>query len=383
MINHLLKNGVASGNIFFLSFEDLQTRQDFDEIVKTYQELVRKVLSKEKEVYFFLDEIQFLKDWSLYLKRYFDKKYPIKFIVSGSAASLIKKNSESLAGRTVEEIILPFNFYEYLNYRTRDEKLKKEIDLIRKGFDFKRLPSRDSLIPYETQIKILWEEYLDKGGFPHLFRVKEKILWEKLLREDVIEKVIYRDLVDLHQIKKPFILENLFLYLAEHSSELLNISNIANSLKLSREYTEKYVEYLKQAYLIFKLKRYSKAVESQIRKMEKCYLVDPGLMHFSGSPNLGKAAETVVARHLVDKELYYCRNNYEIDIVLKREGDLIPIEVKYKNKIAPSDLKGLLKFLDTFKQKVAIVVTKDLLKEEKINNRLILYLPARFFVMLI
>lgn len=382
MINHLLKNGVASENIFFLSFEGREARQDFDGIVKTYQELVKKVLSKEKQVYFFLDEIQFLEDWSLYLKRYFDKKYPIKFIVSGSAASLIKRNSESLAGRTVEEIILPFSFYEYLNYHLRDEKLKKEIDLIREGFGFKRLPSRDSLIPYETQIKILWEEYLDKGGFPHLFKVQEKILWTKLLREDVIEKVIYRDLVDLHQIKKPFILENLFLYLAEHSSELLNISNIANSLKLSREYTEKYIEYLKGAYLIFKLKRYSKAIESQIRKMEKCYLSDPGLMRLSGSSNSGKVAETVVAGHLVGEELYYHRNNYEIDIVLKLEENIIPIEVKYKNKIDPSDLKGLLKFMESFKRKVAIVVTKDLSKEEKVNGKLILYLPAWFFTLL-
>jgi len=182
IINHLLKNGVEPENIFFLSFEDIQTRQDFDEIVKAYQELTRRILTKQKQVYFFLDEIQFLEHWSLYLKRYFDKKYPIKFIVSGSAASLIKQGSESLAGRTVEEVILPFTFYEYLDYYLRNEKLRKSIDPIRKDFDFKELPSKDSLIPYETQIKILWEQYLDKGGFPHLFKVKEKILWKTLKR---------------------------------------------------------------------------------------------------------------------------------------------------------------------------------------------------------
>ncbi len=383
IINHLLKNGVEPENIFFLSFEDIQTRQDFDEIVKAYQELTRRILTKQKQVYFFLDEIQFLEHWSLYLKRYFDKKYPIKFIVSGSAASLIKQGSESLAGRTVEEVILPFTFYEYLDYYLRNEKLRKSIDPIRKDFDFKELPSKDSLIPYETQIKILWEQYLDKGGFPHLFKVKEKILWKKLLREDVVEKVIYRDLIDLYQIKKPFVLENLFLYLAEHSSELLNISNLANSLKLSREYTEKYVEYLKQAYLIFKLKRYSKTTETQIRKMEKCYLVDAGLMQLSGTPDLGKVAETVVASHLMGKQLYYWRKNQEIDIVLKIKKDLIPIEVKYKSEIGRSDLKELLKFLDSSKQKHAIVVTKDLLKQQKVNDKFILYLPAWFFVVLV
>ncbi len=382
MIDYLLKNGVESKNIFFLSFEDLVSRQDFDEITKVYQELTRRILFREKKVYFFLDEVQFLENWSFYLKRYFDKKYPIKFIVSGSSASLIRKGSESLAGRTVEEVILPFSFSEYLDYYLRNEKLKKEIWRIKKDFDFKKLPSKNSLIPYQTEVKILWEEYLNKGGFPHLFKVKEKILWEKILKEDVVEKVIYRDLVELYQIKKPPALENLFLYLSEHSSQLLNISSIANSLKLSREYTEKYIEYLKQAYLVFKLKRYSKSIETQIRRTEKCYLIDSGLMQLARTPNLGKCVETMVARHLMHRELYYYRNNYEIDMVLRMKEELIPIEVKYKDEITPSDLKGLLKFLETFKKKYAILVTKDLLKKEQKNGRSILYLPTWFFVML-
>lgn len=385
MINHLLKEGVEPKEILFLSFEDLRARGDFEEILKGYQELVKKVLTKQKKVYFFLDEVQFLEHWSVYLKKYFDKRYPIKFIVSGSSASLVKKGSESLAGRTVEEVILPFSFYEYLNYHLKERKFKEEVDRLRKGFDFKRLPSKDALIPYETQAKILWQDYLEKGGFPHLFRIKEKLLWQKLLREDVVEKVIYRDLVELFQIKKPFVLESLFLYLTEHSSELLNISNIANSLKLSREYTEKYIEYLKQSYLILKLKKFSKAIESRLRKMEKCYLIDSGLMQLSGTPDLGKVVETVVVTHLNlrSRELYYYRNNYEIDAILKTQDSLIPIEVKYKNEIGSRDLKYLLKFLDNAQQKYAIVISKDLLKEQRIGDKLVFYLPAWLFAMLV
>ena len=383
MIDYLLKNGIEAKNILYLSFDDLQTRQDFDQIIKVYQELVKKVLPFEKEVYFFLDEVQFLENWSLYLKRYFDKKYPIKFIVSGSAASLIKKNSESLAGRTIEEIVFPFSFYEYLDYCFQDKKLKEIVHSLRGDFVLGEFPLKDDLIPYETQIKILWEEYLGKGGFPHLFKVKEKILWEKLLREDVIQKVIYRDLVELYQIKKPFVLERLFLYLIQNSSQLLNISNLANSLKLSREYSEKYVEYLKQAYLIFKIKRHSGAMESQIRKMEKCYVTDPGLMQLSGRIDLGKVVETTVAVHLKDRPLHYWREHYEVDFILDTKKGFIPIEVKYKDEIDTADLKGLLKFLDISAQRYALVITRDLLKEEKRSNKLIHYLPAWLFVMLV
>lgn len=383
MASHFIDKDVRPENIFFLSVEDIESREDFDEIVKIYQQLTKRVINKQTKVYFFLDEIQFLQNWSLSLKRYFDKKYPIKFIVSGSAASLIKRGSESLAGRTVEEVILPFSFYEYLDYHVRDEKLKEIIDGLRKEFDFRRLPSKNSLIPYETRIKIVFEEYLNKGGFPHLFKVKEKILWQKLLREDVIEKVIYRDLIELYQIKKPSVMEKLFLYLAEHSSELLNVSNIANSLALSREYTERYVDYLRGAYLIFKLKRYSRAVETQIRKLEKCYVSDPGLIRLSMSLDMGKIVETVIARHLMERKVFYWRNhNYETDIVMDAEGGVLPVEVKYKNEIKLSDLRGILKFLETFNQNYGIVVTKDIAEEKRMGNKSISCIPAWFFLLI-
>lgn len=382
MISRLISDGVDPENILFLSFEDFQAREDLDEVAKVYQQLTRKLFIRKEKVYFFLDEVQFLPGWSLYLKKYFDKKYPIQFIVSGSAVSLIKKGSESLAGRTVEEKILPFSFYEYLDYRLRDKKLKENIDGLREEFNFKRLPSKDNLIPYETQIKIVFEEYLNRGGFPHLFRIKEKILWQKLLKEDVIEKVIYRDLVELYQIRKPFVLEKLFLYLTEHSSDILNISNISNSLGLSREYTERYVDYLRHAYLIFKLQRYSKAFETQMRRAEKCYIVDPGLLQLSFGFNVGKAVETAVASHLPGGSLYYWRNNnYEVDMVLKTEENIIPLEVKYKNEIKVSDLKGILALLEDSKQKLAVVVTKDLMEEKKIEKRTVLCLPGWIFLL--
>lgn len=383
MISYLIKKGVKPESIFFLSFDDLETRGDFDEIIKLYQQLTRTPLGKQREVYFFLDEIQFLERWSLFVKRYFDKKYPIKFIVSGSAASLIKKGAESLAGRTVEEVILPFTFYEYLDYHLRDNKLRELVDNMRKDFDFLKIPLIDSLIPYVTLIKIKFEEYLERGGFPHLFHVKERVLWQKLLKEDVLEKVIYRDLLELYNIKKPVVLEKLFLYLAEHSSELLNISNISNTMALSREYTDTYIDYLRGAYLIFKHKKYSRAVEARIRKMDKCYVYDCGLIQLSMSFEPGKAVETIVAGHLTNNGVYYWRDyDYEVDLVITLKDRVVPLEVKYKNEIKLSDLKGVLRFLDVFKERLAIVVTKNHLEEKRIDNKLILCIPAWLFLLL-
>lgn len=382
MISALIGRGVSPEDICFLSCEDLEPDGDFDAIIKTYEVLTRRPLRGAKEVFFFLDEVQFLPNWSRQLKKYFDKKYPVRFVVSGSAASLIRKGSESLAGRTVEEVLLPFSFSEYLDYRVRDRGLSDAVGEMRRGFDFFRLPSVDALIPFETRVKILFDEYLQRGGFPHLFKVSTRILWQKLLKEDVIEKVIYRDLIELHQIKKPFVLERLFLYLAAHSSELLNVSNIAASLSLSREYTERYIDYLKGAYLIFKYRRYSKAIETQMRKLEKCYVSDPGLIHLSLSAEPAKLVETAAARHLLARESYYWRDrDYEVDLVIMDRGKAIPVEVKYRNKIAPAELRGVLRYLETYGQDCAVVVTKDVLEERKAGRRRVLCIPAWLFLL--
>lgn len=72
--------------------------------------------------------------WQFEIKKYFDKKYPLKFILSGSSASLIKRGSESLMGRTIEELILPFSFYEFLSCQLKDKRLDKIILNLQKNF---------------------------------------------------------------------------------------------------------------------------------------------------------------------------------------------------------------------------------------------------------
>jgi predicted AAA+ superfamily ATPase len=142
-------------------------------------------------------------------------------------------------GRTIEELVLPFSFYEFLSCQLKDKRLDKIILNSQKGFalsnnllkgvkgffsDMDSPSPIDQLIPYQNKIKILFAEYLNRGGFPHLLEVENPILWQRLLREDVIEKVIYRDLVDLYEIKKPQVLEKFFLYLAGHSSDIIIFS---------------------------------------------------------------------------------------------------------------------------------------------------------------
>ncbi|RMD92211.1 MAG: hypothetical protein D6813_06260, partial [Calditrichaeota bacterium] len=216
LISELLNRGIEPNRILYLPFDDPDLTFSFNDIILELEKLLGHEIHQGPQIYCFFDEIQHLENWSGYLKKYSDKKWPIKFIVSGSSASLIRHGAESLAGRTIEEILLPFSFYEFLLFHLneREAQLLKELH---QSYDLNQpdtLPVQISLI--EKKLAILFEKYLITGGFPGLFCIEEPSLRKKILQEDIIEKVIYRDLVKRYGIKKPDVLEKLFLYFVHH-----------------------------------------------------------------------------------------------------------------------------------------------------------------------
>jgi len=358
IIDFLLKSKRDPFDILFLTFDDPSLRIDLEKIFEAYQEIREKTIDKG-EIYCFLDEVHFLDNWQFVVKKYFDKKYPIKFLVSSSSASLFKKGTESLAGRTVEEVILPFSFKEFVFYNFRQDE------------NFLEFFKKRQLSPYENEIKILFKNYLIKGGFPHLLSVKEPFLWQKLLREDVLEKVIYRDLVSLYNIREAQKLERMFTYLADISGQVLNISNLAKNVGLTRIYTENYLTYLEKAYLIFRFNNFSFSSGKKIRSSSKVYLSDSGLINLFGNASSDFILESIVARELLGREgvkTHYFRDKYEVDFVLKEQKRLIPIEVKNKTKLNNQDFKGLLCFMKEFRVKKGILLSQNTFEERSYDN---------------
>lgn len=408
----ITKRKVPAQNIIYLSCDDPElklltksssdSRINLSDILDVYEQLREKTIKELKpneKIYLFLDEVHFWEGWQFEIKKYFDKKYPLKFILSGSSASLIKRGSESLMGRTIEELILPFSFYEFLSCQLKDRRLDKIILNLQKNFVSPNLlkgiaplfsgsiSSIDQLIPYQSKIKILFAEYLNRGGFPHLLEVENPILWQRLLREDVIEKVIYRDLVDLYEIKKPQVLEKFFLYLAGHSSDIINITNIANFLCLSREYTLKYLNYLIESFLVFGIKKYSPSVEKQIRSNQKVHLIDSGLITVFGKGDKGnrvdgQKVESLIGRCFLKEKVFYWREREEVDFVLDINS-LLPVEVKYRNTILLRDLKGIIKFMEKYGVREGIVVSKDLLQKMEQDDKILWLIPAWLLLLLI
>jgi predicted AAA+ superfamily ATPase len=63
--------------------------------------------------------------------------------------------------------------------------------------------------------------------------------------------------------------------------------------------------------------------------------------------------------------LYFWRDKQvEVDLVIDKKTHLLPVEVKYRNKIKPEDVAGLRVFMDKYALKTGLVITKNTLREE-------------------
>lgn len=116
---------IEPARILYLSFDDPEVYGSADLQRTVFEQLIAYAGAKPGAAgrwYFFLDEIQRLPKWELHLKKYYDLKYPIRFIVSGSASSPIFRSSqESLLGRVKDRHLLPFGFREYCQFHMRDK----------------------------------------------------------------------------------------------------------------------------------------------------------------------------------------------------------------------------------------------------------------------
>ena len=95
----------------------------------------------------------------------------------------------------------------------------------------------------------------------------------------------------------------------------------------------------------------------------------------------GYLIESTIANNLDKTSFWRTAQKHEVDIIVQNKT-ILPIEVKYRSSIRKKDIKGLLKFLERFDLNKGIVITKDILKNELIDNKEILYIPAWLFLLL-
>lgn len=397
IIEYLLETKkIDKKRILFFSGDDpslfFNENDKLSDVLEIYfNEILEETISKlNSKVYIFIDEIHFIKNWQNYLKIYFDRKYNIKFIVTGSSSlHLFKDANESLLGRIENIYVLPLTFNQFLNFhRTyvskQDDIILPKFNLDSPDISFKSLEN----IYYNEELKLtiqkILNEYILVGGYPEYFEERNIDVWQKRLADDIITRGIYKDILTMYNIKSPEILEKLMYYIADNSSQTFSYSGMTGNFGVDTVTLISYIGYLKQAFLINVLENYSTNIGKIIRSNKKLSILDNGIQNSLlkkkeiDSNDACHIIESIVdfdIRLLCEKENYneyYYRNSNkeEIDIILDRKIDIIPIEVKYTNQIEKSDTIPIKNFVEKNKDnkmgktKYGIVITKDIYKKE-------------------
>ncbi len=393
-IHQLLIDNVNPQKIFFVGIDNpIYMHLSLDDILN----LLKKSLNQDNlnGCYVFFDEIQYLKDWERHLKVLVDFYPETKFIVSGSAAAALKWHStESGAGRFTDFMLPPLTFQEYIH-------LKGMNHLIHDG----KINYGENQIPYclTHDIKALNKEfvyYLNFGGYPEVV-LSEKIQSDvgRYVKNDIVDKVLLRDLPSLYGIKDVQELNRFFTYLAYNTGNEFSYESISKESGIQKDTLKKYLEYLETAFLIKVLNK----VDVNARQLKritsfKVYLTNPSLRTALFSPisetdnEMGNLVETAVLSqwmHRKKLDLKYARwkegrNEGEVDLVLiddKKFKPLWGVEIKWSNRYfeKPKELKSLISFCKSNNFKNALVTSIDQSGEKQIGNLIFSFLPASVY----
>lgn len=243
-----------------------------------------------------------------------------------------------------------------------------------------------------------FNQYLVRGGFPQTALVNSITQAHRLLREDIIDKVLKRDMTALFGVRRVIDLEQTFLYLCMHDGGLLDMQQLCSNLAIKRPTAQNFIDLLEATHLIYRLQPYGYGKEI-LRAKFKIYLADPAIASavllrgsnvLDNPTDLGVATETAVFKHLYARyypksiRFTYWRGNKEreVDLIAETDNQKIPFEIKYRGeKTGVRELKGLIEFCNKEEPKYGYVVTKSLkdfglLKDSPLKNTKIMQIPA-------
>jgi predicted AAA+ superfamily ATPase len=351
MIN-TLRDTISKENIIYLNFEDdrlypLQLSH-LDMILEAYYELYPT--RRDEKVYLFLDEIQAVPDWEVYIRRIYDT-LDLQIFITGSSAKLLSTEiATSLRGRTISYEIFPFSFKEYLQF--------KEIEV--------NLHSSKSL----SFIQNALNNYLKDGGFAETIN-EDKSISRKIL-SDYLELIVYKDIVDRYNITNRSLLKILNKYCFTNISTLVSFNKLYNEFKsqgykLSKDTIYNYMSHLEDAYTLFTVPIYRNSIKEENRNPKKIYAVDNGfkkIYDYAIDKDISKLYENIVFLQLrrQTKDVYYFKEKQEVDFYAKLEDKEILINVSYiidDKKTRDREMNGLIEAMKYFKLNCSYLVTQS------------------------
>ena len=295
-----------------------------------------------------LDEIQYAPQWETEVKLLVDHKPQYRILATGSASVVHRDRlAESGVGRWITVPIPTLSFFEFVSMRSQQPEGIAP-DLRVSGIFSFSSGEFSTLATRMRPLQPLFQRYLLVGGFPETANQENIDLCQRLLREDVVERVLKRDMTALFGVRNVNDLEKLFIYLCLHSGGILAHQACARDLGTTTTTVANHLALLEQANLVYRLPPSGLGGKRVLKARNKYYLVDAALRNavllkgqeiYANPEEMGTIVETTVLRHLFayyyrdTPEIVYWRDaatRKEVDIIVRSPAYVLPFEVKYK-----------------------------------------------------
>lgn len=282
--------------------------------------------------YLFIDEIQNIPEWYLFVNRLLRRQ--IHVIITGSNAKLLSGElATHLTGRHHTINLYPFSFSEYCEAKGIDTMSMSTMAVARR--------------------RAVFDDYMRKGGFPELSRVRN----ERDYIDELVRNILQRDIEQRFKVKHVTSFEEMSQHLLNIAPAIVVDKKLKEAFGFGSQHTAKnYVGYLKQAYLLVGLHKYSPKSQQRLTA-DKIYPIDVSLMNrrsdaFSGK-NFGWRLETIVYLELLRRyksqgfDIYYfSERSGECDFVIcEGRKAVVAIQVSYdisNEKTRKREISGLL-----------------------------------------
>ncbi len=310
----------TSNTFAYINFDDYRLTEfstsDFENLLKAFYELYGDFN------YILLDEVQNVNGWERFVSSLRVNK---TVILTGSNSKLLSGElATSLTGRHVDLVLFPFSFKEFLRYKGKETN------------DIFSIKSKSSL-------KRELEEYLNVGGFPEAVIMGRKVL------SSIINDIISKDIIFRYKIAEVNKFRTFAYSIIKYYSSEISVRKMAKMLNVSTATLEKWLNGLRESYLVFMLEKFSRSPKP-LNSEKKVYVVDTGIINnFTVERSISKLMENVVAIHLLRKNqlegLSYLKGReYEVDFVDSVNRRLIQVSyASGRDEIKEREIKGLLK----------------------------------------
>lgn len=302
----LITQGVSSGRIVFINFEDYDYFSLRDP--QNLYSYVKERLSDTEMTYLFFDEIQHVKDFPDVINSLNLKPYTDIYLIGSNAYILSSELATLLSGRYVEIPMLPLSFREYVE-----------------------------AIGGQDNLQDSYNRYVTNSSFPYALELDSAEEVSDYL-DAVYNTIVVKDIMARLKIQDVTMLESVIRFAADNIGNILSTKRIADLLtaegrKIDQKTVEKYMHALCETFFLYEAKRYNIKGRQLLKSLSKYYLVDIGLRRMllgSRGFDVGRVLENEVYLELLHRhsQVYVGKNDQlEVDFVTMNTDGLAYYQV--------------------------------------------------------